>query len=138
MSGARAPTDGNKSAEHQGQLNEDLSVADVNTQNDRRWALRRGIQIDADLRDSAGLRCSVTVTEISEEGCAIETDPALDLTRNSLHTIHVNGFLPLKAYVIWSSGGRVGLALSEPLHPITVQRFADKSVFDRLLHRLSR
>ncbi len=105
---------------------------------DRRWSLRRGIKLDADVTDSVGNRFAATVTDISEEGFCIRTNLDRKLLRDSLHTIKVTGHEPLTGYVIWSSQGKTGFAFGEPLHQSTVQGLVVKSLYSRLSRRLGR
>jgi hypothetical protein len=99
---------------------------------ERRWALRRGIDLDADLSDTAGMSCVAKVTDISEEGCMIRFFADRDLARDLLHTIKVTGLEALSGYVIWSAEGKAGLAFATPLHPATVQSLVMKSHYARI------
>lgn len=86
-------------------------------QKNRRWALRRAIELDANVTDSAGLIYAAKVTDISEEGCGIQLASGSNLMRNRLHTIQAKGLGPVTAYVMWSADGNAGLAFSEPRDP---------------------
>lgn len=105
---------------------------------DRRWALRRGIEITADVTDSSGFTFAARITEISEEGCRLHAHAASALNRDLLHEIKVTGLDPVGAYVIWASGDEVGLTFSTPLDPVTVRNLVTKSLYARLSRRLSR
>lgn len=108
------------------------------TQPDRRWAMRRSIELDADLTDAAGVPCAVKVTNISEEGCMVRMLSGREPERHLLHEIKITGLEPLGAYVIWSKEGRAGLAFSTPLHPMTVRSLVTKSLYARLSRRVAR
>ncbi len=105
---------------------------------DRRWALRRGIELSADITDAAGVAFAARVVEISEEGCRIRTSRAPELNRDLVHEIKVTGLEPVGAYVVWASGDDVGLAFSKPLDPLTVRSLVTKSVYARLSRRTAR
>lgn len=99
---------------------------------ERRWAVRRGIELDADLTDTAGLLCAAKVTDISEEGCMIRISSKQELVRDNLHTLKVTGMDALSGYVIWCSEGKAGLIFSEPLDHATVQSLVMKSHYARI------
>lgn len=105
---------------------------------DRRWALRRGIELAADVTDSSGFSFPARIVEISEEGCRLCTYDAPVLDRDQLHTIKVTGLEPLGAYVVWASGEDVGLTFATPLDPVTVRSLVTKSLYARLSRRLAR
>jgi hypothetical protein len=107
------------------------------TQPDRRWALRRGVELDADLTDSNGMSCAAQVIDISEEGCMLRLFSRTELERDLVHTIKVTGLEALSGYVIWCSGGRAGLTFSEPLHPATVQNLVMKSHYGRISRHMA-
>lgn len=111
---------------------------DDRAQPDRRWAMRRSIELDADLTDSAGVPSAVKVTDISEEGCMIRTLSGREPERHLLHEIKITGLDPLGAYVVWSGEGKAGLTFSTPLHPLTVRNLVTKSLYARLSRRLAR
>ena len=105
---------------------------------DRRWALRRGIDLTVDVTDSSGFTFTARMTEISEEGCRIHTYSAPALDRNLLHQVKVTGLDSLGAYVIWTSETDAGLTFSTPLDPVTVRGLVTKSLYARLSRRLAR
>lgn len=104
---------------------------------DRRWALRRSIELAADLSDSSGMTCAALVTDISEEGCMIRFAKGQDLVRDRLHSIKISGLEALSAYVIWCAEGKAGVAFSEPLHPATVQNLVMKSHYARISRHMA-
>ena len=93
----------------------------------RRWALRSWMDLDVDVTDSAGLAYVATVTDISEDGCAIRISPDCKLVHDRIHTIKATGFGPLAAYVIWSSENNAGLAFCEPCNPAIIQSIKAES-----------
>lgn len=99
---------------------------------DRRWAMRRSIELDADIVDAAGLVYAAKVLDISEEGCMVRTLAGSDLVRDRLHDIKMIGMDALTGYVIWSEDGKAGIAFSEPLHTATVQNLVMKSHYGRI------
>lgn len=105
---------------------------------DRRWALRRGIELVADLTDTAGLSYAARVTDLSEEGCMIRTLSGQDLARDSLHEIKITGLEAMSAYVVWAADGKAGLTFSSPLQPATVQNLVMKSLYSKLSQRMVR
>jgi len=107
-------------------------------QPDHRWALRRGIELSADVTDSSGFTFAARITEISEEGCRIRTYSAPALNRHLLHEIKVTGLEPLGAYVVWASEEDVGLTFGTPLDPQTVRGLVTKSLYARLSRRMAR
>ncbi|HEY6964278.1 MAG TPA: PilZ domain-containing protein [Erythrobacter sp.] len=104
---------------------------------DRRWALRRNIELAADLSDSSGMICAALLTDISEEGCMIRLAKGQDLVRDRLLMIKVSGLEALAAYVIWCAEGKAGVAFSEPLHPATVQNLVMKSHYARISRHMA-
>ena len=104
---------------------------------DRRWALRRSVELEADLTDSADLRYAAKVTEISEEGCAIRISSGQVLVRDRLHTIKITGLDALSGYVIWCSDGKAGMTFSEPLASATVSNLLMKSHYARISRRMA-
>jgi hypothetical protein len=104
---------------------------------DRRWALRRSVELDADLTDTAELTYAAKVTEISEEGCTIRISSGQMLVRDRLHTIKIMGLDALSGYVIWCSDGKAGMTFSEPLHPATVSDLLMKSHYVTISRRMA-
>lgn len=104
---------------------------------DRRWAIRRSIDLDADLTDTAGLRCTAKVTDISEEGCMIRFHSGRNLESHLLHSIKVTGLEVLSGYVIWCADGTAGLVFNEPLSPATVQDLVMKSLYAKMSRRMT-
>ena len=104
---------------------------------DRRWALRRSVELEADLTDTADLRYAAKVTEISEEGCTIRISSGQMLVRDRLHTIKITDLDALSGYVIWCSDGKAGMTFSEPLHPATVSDLLMKSHYARISRRMA-
>ena len=105
---------------------------------DRRWSLRRGIEIDADISDSDGQSFAAKVTDISEDGCMIRTVCGQDLALDLLHEIKITGLEQLSAYVAWASGGKAGLTFTAPLQPAMVQSLVMKSLYARVSRRTVR
>lgn len=105
---------------------------------DRRWAQRRSVEMDVVLTDPEGLSCAATVTDISEDGCMIRMASEHDFAPDSLHTIKVSGYRAISGYVIWCSGGKAGLAFSEPLNPAQVQELVMKSHYTRISRNLAK
>ncbi len=104
---------------------------------DRRWAIRRSIDLDADLTDTAGMQCTAKVIDISEEGCMIRFHSGRNLERHLLHSIKVTGLEALSGYVIWCADGRAGLVFSEPLNPATVQNLVMKSLYAKISRQMA-
>ena len=115
-----------------------ISGVEADEDRDRRWALRRSVEIDFDLSDGEGLSCAATVTDISEDGCMIRVAPEHDLVPDRLHTIKVTGVRVLSGHVIWCSGGKAGLAFSEPLYPAQVQDLVMKSHYTRISRNMAK
>ncbi|WP_285710492.1 PilZ domain-containing protein [Erythrobacter oryzae] len=105
---------------------------------DRRWALRRGIELTADVTDSTGFAFAARVIEISEEGCRLRTSAVPELNRDLVHQIKVTGLEPVDAYVVWTNGDDVGLTFGAPLDPVTVRSLVTKSLYARLSRRMAR
>ncbi len=105
---------------------------------DRRWALRRSIDLDVELTDSAGLSYAAKVTNISEEGCQILTLSGSDLVRDRLHTIKIIGHGAITAYVIWTAKGKAGMTFSTPTGSATVKQLVMKSLYARMGRNLGR
>lgn len=105
---------------------------------ERRWALRRGVELDADLADSSGFTLAVKITDISEEGCKIRTFSAPTLARDLVHEIKITGLEPIGVYVTWVGEADAGLTFTTPLDPVTVRGLVTKSLYARLSRRLSR
>lgn len=103
----------------------------------RRWALRRAIQLEANVTDSAGLTYAAQVTDISQEGCGIQLTSGSNLMRTRLHTIQAKGLGPLTAYVIWSADSNAGLAFSEPCDPAIIESLTAESLYDVLRRALA-
>lgn len=99
---------------------------------DRRWALRRSIELEADLIDAEQMKYAAKITNISEEGCTIRISLRQTLVRDRLHTIKITGLDALSGYVIWCSDGKAGLAFSEPLHSETVKRLLMNSHYAKI------
>ena len=104
---------------------------------ERRWALRRGVDLAADVSDASGASFAARITEISEGGCRIRIASAPALSRDLPHEIKVTGLEPLGAYVVWASKDDVGLAFSTPLDPLTVRSLVTKSLYARLSRRMA-
>lgn len=104
---------------------------------DRRWALRRTIDLTADVTDPDGARFRAKIMDISEDGCMLRTWPGCAFDRDRLYTIKVTGLSGLVGYVIWSAEGRTGIAFGEPLHPANVQNLVMKSHHSRISRRLA-
>ncbi len=68
---------------------------------DRRWAFRRTVELEADLKDTADLTYAAKVTEISEEGCTIRISSGQVLVGDRLYTIKITGLDARSGYVIW-------------------------------------
>lgn len=115
-----------------------MGANDDETPKDRRWALRRGIELVADLTDSAGITCPAKVTDISEEGCMIRTLSGSDLAKDSLYEIKITGLELISAYVAWTANGKAGLTFTSPLHAATVQNLVMKSLYSKLSQRMVR
>lgn len=105
---------------------------------DRRWALRPGVELDADIIDAAGLVYAAKVLDISEEGCLVRTLSGSNLVRERLHEIKVTGMDSLSGYVIWAVGGKAGIAFGDPLHAATVQNLVMKSHYGRISRFMAR
>ena len=108
------------------------------SQKDRRWSLRRGIELDADLSDSDGQSFAGKVTDISEDGCLVRTVCGRNLALDRLHEIKITGLEQLSAYVAWASHGKAGLTFTAPLQPATVQSLVMKSLYARVSRRIVR
>lgn len=104
---------------------------------DRRWAMRRGVELEADLTDSTGRAFAARITDISEEGCTIRMLAPVEPDRDRLHEIKITGLEPLGAYVVWSGDGKAGLVFSTPLHSLTVRSLVTKSLYARLSRRMA-
>jgi hypothetical protein len=99
---------------------------------ERRWARRRGLELDADVTDAQGMSYAAKITDISEEGCSLRTLCGSDLVRELVHEIKVTGLDVINAYVIWSAEGRAGLSFATPLQSATVENLVMKSLYARL------
>lgn len=108
-----------------------------NAHADRRWALRRTIDLTADVMGPDGARFPAKIMDISEEGCMLRTWPGCAFDRNRLYTIKVTGLSGLFGYVIWSAEGRTGIAFGEPLHPANVQSLVMKSHYSKISRHLA-
>lgn len=135
--GAREPTDGPESVGQQAPLSSLLSMQELGLQGDKRWALRRHIEVDATLTDPDGLVFSVNLTNISEEGCAIRTTSRVELARDVIHSLKVTGLGPLPCHLVWLSDNKAGLAFCESLHPAIVQNLVMKSLHARIILRMA-
>lgn len=105
---------------------------------DRRWSMRRSIDLDVELTDLDGLSYAAKLTDISEEGCLIRTLSGNDLVHDRLHTIKITGHEAVTGCVAWSEKGKAGLTFSEPLDPATVQSLVMKSLYSRMSRRTAR
>ena len=108
-----------------------MSGNEDGTEQDRRWSVRRSIDLDVELTDSAGLSYAAKLTDISEKGCMIRTLSGSDLVRDRLHTIKMIGQEAVAGYVIWSANGKADLTFSSPSDPATVQSLVMKSLYAR-------
>lgn len=109
----------------------------VNLQWDRRWALRRGVELTAEVRDSAGAAFPATVTDISEEGCMLRTTCRIDFVRDRLHAIKITGLEEMDCYVVWCEDYKSGLMFGKPLHSVTVQNLVMKSHYAKISRHMA-
>ncbi|MFO6447116.1 PilZ domain-containing protein [Erythrobacter sp. NE805] len=109
-----------------------MDESDTGPAADRRWALRRKLELPADLKDADGHTHAATIVDISEEGCRIETASGREIDRHRLHTVKITGLEAIPAYVSWSRESSAGLTFAEPLHPAVVQNLVVKSLYARL------
>ncbi len=115
-----------------------MSANDNEMEKDRRWSFRRGVELDADLTDSAGQSYVAKITNISEEGCMVRILSGEDLVLERMHGIKITGLEMLSAYVIWASDGKAGLCFATPLQSATVQSLVTKSLYARLSRNAAR
>jgi hypothetical protein len=88
--------------------------------NDRRYAIRINVQIDADLLDQGRRRCGVTLTNLSITGCRFESDYFLRMPAPV--TLLIDGVDPIMGEVVWAEGKLVGCHFAEPLSPMICNR----------------
>lgn len=105
---------------------------------DRRWAMRRKVEMEVAVTDTEGLSYSATLTDISEDGCMIRLASEQDLVGNRLHTVKIPGARGLAGYVIWCSGGKAGLAFSEPLYPAQVEALVLNSHYTGIARNMAK
>jgi hypothetical protein len=120
------------SADPQTRLPRTVAMRHFHAEAEDRCSLRRAAELDVYVTDPSGLRHAVRLMDISEGGFSIRTDPAEDMERDRLYVIELPGLCALSARVIWSLNGKTGFAMCTPLHPATVQRIAEKYLYDRL------
>ena len=109
-----------------------MSGSEDETEQVRRWSMRRSIDLDVELTVSDGLSYAAKLTDISEEGCMIRTLSGSDLARERLHTIKMVGHEAVTGYVVWSEKGKAGLTFSAPSDPATVESLVLKSQYARM------
>lgn len=111
-------------------------MIDLEFQGDRRWCSRRSIELDVELISTDNVLSIAKMTDISEEGCMVQTFSRCDLT-NDLYTIKLPGQDELEGYVIWTADGCAGFAFTSPLHPVSVQSLVMKSLYAKLNRHLA-
>lgn len=104
---------------------------------DRRWALRRGVELNAEVTDSIDAAFPATVIDISEEGCMLRTACRIDLARDRLHFIKITGLDALDCYVIWCEDHEAGLTFGKPLHSVTVHNLVMKSHYAKISRHMA-
>ena len=88
---------------------------------DRRRHLRRPVNIGAGLREPERPASSVTVVDLSTDGCGIEL--ASHVTVGARVWLKLPGLESWDARVAWCDDGRAGLQFIRPLHPAVVSRY---------------
>ncbi|WNO53757.1 PilZ domain-containing protein [Stakelama saccharophila] len=89
---------------------------------DQRRALRKCVEMRAQLRGRGGQRFTVAVTDLSTTGFRAEA--AFDLKEGDLVWLTMPGMQGLEATVAWRDGYIYGFAFARPLYP---------AVFDRIV-----
>lgn len=88
--------------------------------NDRRYAIRINVHIDAELLDQGRRRCAVTLTNLSITGCRFESDQPLRLPAPI--TLLIDDIDPIVGEVVWKEGRLIGCHFAEPLSPTICNR----------------
>lgn len=88
--------------------------------NDRRYAIRINVHIDAELLDQGRRRCAVTLTNLSITGCRFESDHPLRLPAPV--TLLIDDIEPIVGEVVWAEGRLVGCHFAKPLSPTICNR----------------
>jgi hypothetical protein len=88
---------------------------------DRRRHQRTPVYIGAGLREAKRPTSSVTVVDLSAQGCGIEIES--HVTVGARVWLKLPGLESWDARVAWCDDGRAGLEFTRPLHPAVVSRF---------------
>ena len=90
---------------------------------DRRRHARSPVHIGAGLRGGDDRpSCAITVVDLSTGGAGIEA--GIHLESGARVWLKLPGLQSWPARVMWSDGGRAGLAFDSALHPAVVERYA--------------
>jgi len=90
---------------------------------DARGASRRVVDFGAFVRESEAVALRVQVKDISTDGCGLWA--AEGLKPKSEIWLKISGLAPIKARVVWVSGGEAGCEFSSPLHAATVEQLLE-------------
>lgn len=136
-SGVRGSSGACRSEELLGLLSNATGMENGNRQWDRRWNLRRGVELNAEVTDSAGAAFLAKVIDISEEGCMLRTVYRIDFARDCVHAIKITGLEEIDCYVVWCEDHKAGVTFGRPLHSVTVQNLVMKSHYAKISRHMA-
>lgn len=87
---------------------------------DRRYAIRINVHIEAELVDQVRRHCTVMLTNLSITGCRFETDHPLRVPAPI--TLIIEGVDPIQGEVVWAEGRLVGCHFARALSPTICNR----------------
>ncbi|WP_373486923.1 PilZ domain-containing protein [Blastomonas sp.] len=90
------------------------------TADDRRYAIRINVQIEADLVDQGRRHFSVVLTNLSITGCRFECSQPLRVPGSI--TLMIEGIEPIPATLVWMENGLIGAHFDEALRPTICNR----------------
>lgn len=90
------------------------------TFHEKRRTRRRMIEIGAWLKNAAGMRVPVTITNISEEGCAVALRAGHAPGVGEIYCLKIGDLETQASCTVWSSSCEAGLHFLTPLAPYVV------------------
>jgi len=87
---------------------------------DGRTAVRRVVNLAAELRELGAWFAEVEVVDLSTDGFMAEVDSTLEV---GVHAwLKLPGLTPLNCRVVWSEGGKAGFEFASPVHASAIDQ----------------
>ncbi len=98
--------------------------ANAEKRTEKRRTSRRVVKIETQLSHASGSKFPVTITDLSEEGCAVSLESDVILSETDFYCIKIGGFETQATKAIWSDQKNAGLKFVSPFASYVIDHIA--------------